>query len=58
MPVAQELLLTQGLELQGSSLKQGAAGTMYFEPGGVSFCDRQRPNRRRWLASLSCRFEK
>jgi hypothetical protein len=27
------------LGIAGPSLKQGAAGTAYFEPGGVSFWD-------------------
>jgi hypothetical protein len=28
---------------QQPSLKQGAAGTVHFEPGGVAFWDNQRP---------------
>jgi hypothetical protein len=36
---------------QRPSLKQGAAGTAHFKPGGVFFRDGQRPNRRRWFAS-------
>ena len=47
MSIATEVMLG----IAGPSLRQGAAGTVYFEPGGVSFWDYQRPNRRRWLAS-------
>ena len=45
MSIATEVMLG----IAGPSLRQGAAGTVYFEPGGVSFWDYQRPNRRRWL---------
>jgi hypothetical protein len=33
MSIATEVMLG----ITGPSLKQGAAGTVYFEPGGVSF---------------------
>jgi hypothetical protein len=36
--VAQALLVIRDWELQGPSMVQGAAGTLYFEPGGVVFC--------------------
>jgi hypothetical protein len=33
------IAIIQMLGIQGPSLRQGAAGTTYFEPGGVSFRD-------------------
>jgi hypothetical protein len=41
MLIAAEVMLG----IAGPSLKQGAAGTVHFEPGGVSFWDYQPDSR-------------
>jgi len=41
--LARLLLMAMCWGFQKPSLKQGAAGTVHFEPGGVAFWDNQRP---------------
>jgi hypothetical protein len=41
--LARLLLIAMCWGFQKPSLKQGAAGTVHFEPGGVAFWDNERP---------------
>ena len=50
-PIGTAIAEIRLLGISAPQFETGAAGTGYFEPGGVFFRDCQRANLRRWLAS-------